>query len=150
MKPSDVRRKILEDHHRIRRLLRPTEDLARSVSLGESDLADSLRRLGALLLERLAAHLEWEDRHLGAALSEADAWGPERAERLAREHSEQRELLAHAAQRIEDERLPPRLLGSIMLDLVSLLHADMQEEEHACLDPSVLRDDVVGISVEAG
>ena len=58
MKPSDVRRKILEDHHRIRRLLRPTEDLARSVSLGESDLADSLRRLGALLLERLAGFVD--------------------------------------------------------------------------------------------
>ncbi len=37
-----------------------------------------------------------------------------------------------------------------LLDLVALLRDDMNEEESALLDESLLRDDVVGVDVTTG
>ena len=79
-----------------------------------------------------------------------DAWGEERAEILETDHREQRELLRDVIDKLRDHDRPPRVVAENVLDLVALLRQDMEEEEAMLLDPRVLRDDIVGIDVEAG
>ena len=98
----------------------------------------------------LARHMRWEDRHLGPALLDADAWGEERLARLRGDHREQREILAHSLERLRDSNRPGVLVTSDLRDLILMLRDDMEEEERDLLDPRVLRDDVVAIDLEAG
>ena len=146
MQPSEIRRRILEDHRRIRAALDSLERSAGAVANGERPLVWPLRVEGEELLD----HMHWEDLYLRPALLEADAWGRERASRLDHDHREQRQLLEWALARVTDQIRPPVLLARSLLDLAKLLRADMEHEEAALLDERVLRDDVVGIDVETG
>ncbi len=150
MQPSEVRRRILDDHREIRNMLLSVETLGREV-LGEGDgPVRALRLEGEMLLERLLTHMRWEDAYLGPALEHADAWGPERAAALESDHREQRELLRYALSSLRDASRPVPTLARTFVDLVDLLRRDMEDEEQTLLDPQVLRDDVVGIDVETG
>jgi hypothetical protein len=150
VRPSQIRAQVLDDHLAIRGMLLGLEDLANAVLGGRRELLRPLRLEGVSLLERLDRHMYWEDVHLAPALRRADAWGEERAEHLDRDHAEQRELLTHALERVEDPTRPAELLARNLLDLVALLREDMEDEERSLLDERVLRDDVVGIDVETG
>ncbi len=150
MRPSQVRRRVLEDHETLRTLLAQLDVLARETLSGDEQLLAPLRERAEALLARLAEHMRWEDRYLSQALRQADAWGRERAAALEREHQEQRAVLRHAVERLRDEDSPAPLLARELADLVERLRRDMQEEEQDLLDERVLRDDVVGIEVETG
>jgi hypothetical protein len=150
MKPSEVRRQILADHVAVRGMLLSVEALARQVIAGERSLSGALRLEGEGLLAFLRNHMSWEDRYLAPALHAADSWGSERAEQLDSDHREQRQLLQHSLETIEDESRPAALVARNLLDLVQLLRDDIEHEETALLDERVLRDDVVGIDVETG
>ena len=150
MQPSEIRRRILEDHRRIRAALDSLERSAGAVANGERPLVGPLRVEGEELLAKLLDHMRWEDLYLRPALLEADAWGRERASRLDHDHREQRQLLEWALAGVTDQSRPPVLLARSLLDLAKLLHADMEDEEAVLLDERVLRDDVVGIDVETG
>ena len=150
MKPSEVRRQVLADHVTVRGMLLSIESLAQQVIAGERNLAGALRFEGEGLLAFLRNHMSWEDRYLAPALRAADSWGAERAEQLESDHLEQRQLLQHALETIEDESRPPALVARNLLDLVQLLREDIEDEETTLLDERVLRDDVVGIDVETG
>lgn len=149
MRPSQVRRRVLEDHANLRNLLAELDALARETLSGEQ-LLGPLRERAEALLARLAEHMRWEDRYLSQALCEADAWGRERAGVLEREHREQRAFLRDAVERLRDEERPAPMLARELADLVERLRRDMQEEEQDLLDERVLRDDVVGVDVETG
>lgn len=150
MQPSEVRSHVLHDHEGIRDMLVGVEDLARRVIDGDETGVEELRESGRTLLETLERHMGWEDLHLAPALREADAWGQERAERLAADHLEQREVLRHTVAALADAGRPALVQAHTLLDFVRLLREDMVDEEQTLLDPRVLRDDVVGIDVEAG
>ena len=150
MRPEEVRNHILAEHARLRERLQDVESLGRGVLAGEAAMLERLRAAARALLLALSNHMGFEELHLARALRAADAWGCERAERLEREHREQRELLGSALDGLEDESRPPQLLARSLLDLVQLLEDDMRGEEHALLDPRVLRDDVVCIDAETG
>jgi hypothetical protein len=150
MKPSEVRRRVLDDHGTLRALLGGLEATARQVLAGESDLLESLRLQAEALLERLDRHMHWEDVHLRPALLESDAWGEARACRLDEDHREQREVLAYALASVADGRRPASVVARGLLDLVELLRADMDEEEQLLVSRRVLRDDVVAIDPEDG
>lgn len=150
MQASDVRRRILEDHQTLRAMLVSLERVAQEVLDGEAQLSGALRFEGETLMERLLEHMHWEDLYLRPALCEADAWGQERAERLDRDHREQREMLRYALASVEDASRPPLVVARQMLDLVRLLRDDMSEEEELLVNDRVLRDDVVSIDVETG
>ncbi len=147
MKPSEVRRHVLDDHSELRDMLVRLEALARDE---RNQTSDTLRLAGEALLERLATHMRWEDRYLGPAVREADGWGDARAALLAEDHREQREILGYALAQLRDGSRPKALVAVTLLDLVEMLRKDMEEEEAALLDPSVLRDDVVSIDTETG
>lgn len=150
MRPSEVREKVLADHIRLRATLDTIESLARGVARGAGDDVDELRRRGEDFLADLREHMQWEDTYLGPALLVADAWGKERANLLAEDHSEQRLVIDHLYADLRDRTRPALLLAWSLLDFVKLLRADIEREEETLLDERILRDDVVGIDVEAG
>lgn len=150
MRPSEVRDRVLHDHVGLRRRVDEIERLAKAVIANERHHIGGLRVYAKDLLGVLAEHMRWEDLYLAPALEDADAWGPERAELLAEDHREQREFLTSLVERLQDQRQPPVALAANLLELVERLRRDMEEEEAFFLDPDVLRDDVVGINVEAG
>ncbi len=80
-------------------------------------------------------------------LREADAWGDLRCAQLAEDHREQRNLLEYALRQLHDDGRPESIVAGNLLDLVAVLRDDMNEEESALLDESLLRDDVVGVVV---
>ena len=148
MKPSEVRRHILAEHVTIRGILLSIEAAARQVIEGERQLVGALRLEGEGLLAFLSDHMRWEDRYLAPVLCAADSWGPARAKQLESDHHEQRVLLQHALEAIEDQNRPPPLIARNLLDLVALLREDIEDEESSLLDERVLRDDVGGIEAE--
>ncbi len=150
MKPSEVRERTLRDHEGLRIALDRLERGCREAARGDSLLAGQLREAAHALLVDVERHMRWEERHLEPALREADAWGNERAERLRSDHREQRETFGQVLASLRDPGRPPALVTPMLLDLIALLRDDMAEEEDLLLDPRVLRDDVVGIDVEAG
>jgi len=150
MTPGEVRARILADHVAIRGMLLSLEEVARRVRGGELSLLGALRLEGEALLERLQAHMLWEDLHLAPALREADAWGEERAAKLDGDHREQRQVLAHCLAAVTDQSRPAPVVARTLLDLVGMLREDIEDEERLLLDERVLRDDVVGIDVETG
>jgi hypothetical protein len=147
LSPSQVRERVLADHRRLRGLL---DCIERLVTGGPVHSLAELKRAGEELHRVLARHMRWEDRYLGPAVLDADAWGEERLARLRRDHREQREILAHSLERLRDPGRPGVLVARDLRDLIMMLRDDMEDEERDLLDPSVLRDDVVAIDLEAG
>jgi iron-sulfur cluster repair protein YtfE (RIC family) len=141
---------VLADHMALRRQLEGLEASARRACEQPEADASQLRSEAEALVTTLSEHMRWEDRYLEPALRDADAWGVERAELLAKDHREQRELLGDVVAKLRDRHRPPRVVADNVLDLIALLREDMEEEEALLLDPRVLRDDVVGIDVETG
>lgn len=150
MKPEAVRRRVLADHHELRADLDRIELLAREILEGLRIPVEALRMETERLFARLETHMKWEEAYLLPALRDADAWGAERAQRLVCDHKEQRELLGFIQGRLRDAMRPSLAVARDATHLITLLRDDMLEEEHDLLDPDVLRDDVVGISVETG
>lgn len=149
MEPSAIRSRILSDHQRLRRDLERLEALVADVRIGRTPSA-ALRVDTEALLAWLRAHMRWEEAYLLPALREADAWGEARAERLIRDHREQRELLGFVNERVTDGTHPAALLLRDVAHLIELLRDDMRQEELELLDERVLRDDVVAIDVLTG
>jgi hemerythrin-like domain-containing protein len=150
MKPSEVRETVLREHLALRGILSRVESLAHLVAGDEPWRVGDLRAAAEALLDTLAKHIEWEDRHLGPALRNSDACGAERQARLESDHAEQREVLRHALERLHDEGRPATLVARNLLDLVTLLRAEMEDEESSLLGSDVLGNDAVGVDVEAG
>lgn len=150
MTPAETREWVLKDHRALRTVLDRLQELAQQVHDGDRRLLGPLRLEAEQFLHRFEEHTRWEDRHLRPALVEADAWGRERAERLDRDHAEQRQLLEDSLERLHQADRPPLLVARGVLDLIALIRTDMEEEERDLLDPRVLRDDVVSIDAEAG
>jgi len=148
MTPGEVRARILADHVAIRGMLLSLEHVAQRVRGGEQSLLGALRLEGDALLRHLQDHMFWEDLHLAPALRQADAWGEERAARLASDHREQRQVLGHCLAAVHDESRPAPVVARTLIDLVGMLRDDIEEEERLLLDERVLRDDVIGIDVE--
>ena len=145
MRPSEVRRRILQDHQALRGILLSLEALSKEV-LDKGQLVERpLRMQGEALLSQLRDHMDWEDAHLRPALLAADEWGEARAASLDSDHREQREMLGYALKRIRDTNAPPVILARGLLDLVKVLRQDMEEEESLFLDERQLRDGVVGL-----
>lgn len=148
MRPSDVRRRVLEDHAHIRRLLENLEKLVALYEKGDASVCEPLRDKGLELHAFLCEHLDREDVILAPALLEADAWGEERVRQLAAEHREQRELFAFILDRLRDSERPTALLARELRAFADILRIDMQHEEETELSEAILRDDGVGIDAE--
>jgi len=134
MKPAEIRERIRADHQALRPLLWAVAQLARRVQAGEDGAVEPLRARGVALHDRLEEHLGLEDRILLPLVRRSAGDGAARAERLAREHTEQRLLLDYILGRLRDERRPSLVLGRELLGFVDLLLEEMAEEEREVLD----------------
>ncbi len=131
MRPEQVRQRVLDDHVHLLGTLENLEQLAVQVVNGERQLTGALRSQGEALLAILLDHIRWEDEHLAPALREGG--GEDLVKRLEDDHREQRELLEHALERLQDPSRPPVLVGRNLIDLVTLLRQDMRDEEKRLL-----------------
>jgi hemerythrin-like domain-containing protein len=130
MRPGEIRARIQADHAALRVLLEEVAELARRVEAGRGEAVAPLRERGLALHDRLAAHLDVEDRILLPWLRTA---GEEPAERLATEHTEQRLLLEYILGRLRDAKRPSLVLGRELRGFVELLLDDMADEERRVL-----------------
>lgn len=128
---SEIRHRILEEHAELRAIAAAMEELAARVAEGEGSSLGALRLRGLELHERLCRHLELEDELLLPALRSAGRGGAERAERLCREHAEQRALLAYILERLSDLTRPSLVLGRELRNFAELLRDDMDYEDSA-------------------
>jgi iron-sulfur cluster repair protein YtfE (RIC family) len=150
MQPTAIRDRVLQDHRELRARVARLDALSRAALAGTLQDTEVLRAETRELIRSLEQHMGWEDEHLLPALAEADEWGEERVQRMRNDHREQRELLRYATLVVDDPSRALDLLARTTLDLARLLQDDMQDEEEVMLDPSVLRDDPIGIDVESG
>ena len=150
MSASEVRSSVLKDHAELRKHLDRIDDAVSTLQERGGQDTLPLLEMTETLFSSLTVHMAWEETHLARVLREADAWGPEREARLLREHAEQREMFVGVIARLRALRGDPTALADELRGLVHLIREDMSEEEFCLLDPNVLRDDVVGIEVEAG
>lgn len=150
MQPSQVRQHVLDDHVKLRAQLERLESLAVDTLDGKEGLLELLRSETRRFYDELLVHMKWEDEYLGRVLFEIDAWGEERARRLAEEHREQRQRLASSVDALMDESRSHLQVASDLLGLIGWLREDMEEEEQVTLDPRVIRDDVISVDVETG
>lgn len=150
MDPSQVRRKILDEHEQLRRRLDVLETRAQGLAGGDSTrVAPTLDALSTMR-QVFADHLALEEAILVPALRDTDSFGPERARQVLAEHREQRVEMAELARELAHPGVSPSVVGQRVLDWVEALRVDMAHEERAILSPDLLRDDVVAIGLEAG
>lgn len=144
--PNNVREHILEQHREIAVELRLLQSFAESHPFDLGRIRAQTHRL----LPMLTAHRALEDQILAPALIEADAWGDMRSASLATHHEVQEAHIRVLSKRILHEALPDRIVRNAVSALVSLLQAEMRQEEDELLRPEVLRDDVIAIDAMGG
>ena len=126
MSVRDARDDILREHEELRAAVAGIEALVVRFERGELE-EESLREAARSLYTRLVAHLALEDRLLVPSLR--DVAGQDVAERLSRDHAEQRSLLGYLIGRLVPEAAPPALVASDLRQFLTLLHTDMDSEE---------------------
>lgn len=129
MDPKAVRERILDDHGRLRDQLAAIESLADRFEKAGAEVGAELREHGLVLCELFASHLSFEDAQLSPILRAIPGRGDALADRLAREHREQRELLRFLVGRLEQESRPTTLVARELASFCEYLREDMAHEE---------------------
>jgi hemerythrin-like domain-containing protein len=138
VKAADIRRSILEEHEHLRRLLAELEPVLQAFEAEESGVGSKLRERGLALYERLARHLDSEQDLVTPALRASGPDGDRRADRLAHEHREQRELLRYLMSRLDTQDQPTLLVAREVRSFIAYLHLDMAHEEETMLTDEIL------------
>lgn len=148
---TTIRSVILTEHDELRSELSSIEAQLDLVASGDVPAQAALHARMAKFLGTFLHHIENEEEILRPVLKDIDAWGPQRIARMDTEHLEQRALVlrlsgvtpAAAAQEQWEWVAEVR-------SFINRLREDMVSEEHDCLDPTVLRDDLIAIDVFGG
>jgi hypothetical protein len=143
VKPEQIGKQIIAEHITLKATLEQLESVADEVLAKGDDRLDALRNLAADFGDALLAHMDWEDTNLAPALLACGERGEEPAARLARDHSEQRDLLEHIFRGLADASRPGRIVARNLLDLCRLLSSDFVDEEEMLLEAGFLPDDAV-------
>jgi hypothetical protein len=141
--PHVVRERVLEQHGRLRDLLKLALGASAEALQGSRCDRLTLARFGRELELRFQAHLAFEEHALAPVLARADLWGPERVVALHEEHGRQRAELRALVDGIDGGWTPDEVavaLRSLATDLL----LDMDEEERGCLSAVVFEDDFIG------
>jgi hypothetical protein len=140
MSPGDVRRRILDDHRRIRSLLDRIDNLAEQAPR-DAGAASSLRMTSLTALRFLLHHIDLEDAILAPALQEADAWGAVRVDELHATHARQRREFRALSATLRGDGGELSTVIEAMKVLSAEVRADMMEEEATLLNVDMLRED---------
>ncbi len=133
MPRSEVRDRIVADHATLRERLDEIESLADRFDKEGADAGDELRELGTALCEIFASHISFEDAQLAPILRERAPGGDVLADRLAREHCEQRELLHYLVARLAEESRPTTVVARELRGFCRNVREDMAHEESTLL-----------------
>ena len=144
--PSEVRRRILEEHGKLRRLLIDLDALADAVLQGNSGLGARLRDKSTEIYELLRDHIDLEDRILAPALRETPGFGELREQRLLEHHAEQRKQFEDALAELRVGPPSPQGLARRIRELVADIRLDMAHEDKDLLNPDLLRDDPINVA----
>jgi iron-sulfur cluster repair protein YtfE (RIC family) len=147
--PAEVRALVLAQHEELRQLIHEAQKATAWHGDPSFQGTEHMVRLAEALYARFENHLRFEERFLFPALRGADIWGDERVAALTKEHAEQRRDL-EAFIDLVDSECPPEELRVALEGLSALLLGDIEEEEDACLDADLLRDDVVAVDQMVG
>lgn len=150
--PAQVRAAILDEHGKIRALLKQIEADALALlacSVPKSGARKALRERALDLCDHMAAHIAFENQVLVPVVRVVDAWGPVRAQRIVEEHEEQLELLRTYADILTGDNASNQGVSAIVWQLVQCIGHDMREEEAQVLSPEFLSYRV-GQDVETG
>jgi hemerythrin-like domain-containing protein len=129
MDAEQTRSRILEDHVRLRGMLDELERTIDRFETGGREVGRELRAHGVELFEVFAAHIQLEDATLVPALSALGESGKHRAERLAHEHAEQRELIEFLLKRLADDHRPSLVVARELQAFVQYVRQDMAHED---------------------
>jgi iron-sulfur cluster repair protein YtfE (RIC family) len=140
--PGDVRKRILDQHARLREMLDELAPLATRFEEGEGTVGARLRQAALALYESFDAHLRDEERTLEPALRARGAEGCRMADRLRREHHEQDELLGYLLSRLGDNLNPTLLVAREVRHFIEYLRLDMAYEESTLLTAALLPDEI--------
>ena len=147
--PAQVRELVLAQHRELRDLLHKAEKATAWEGEPSFQRAEHLIHISEELYARFENHLRFEEHLMFPALRDADVWGEERVAALTKEHAQQRHDLEEFIDLVDSE-CPPEELRRALEALSRLLLEDIEEEEDACLDADLLRDDVVAIDQVSG
>ncbi|MBS1148855.1 MAG: hypothetical protein H6Q89_553 [Myxococcaceae bacterium] len=140
---SKIRRIILAEHDVLRGALRTIEAGLGKVAEGDVPAQITARSQLKQLLATFLKHIEHEERILRPVLKDIDAWGPERIAAMDSEHKEQRARVEYLSGPL-GEAAPTKWVEEVR-QFIGHLREDMATEEQDCLDPRLLRDDVIVI-----
>src|SRR5512147_522438 len=129
MNPGEIRRRIVEEHARLRKMLDELAPLAERFEGGDGAVGAPLRDAALALYDRFAAHLAHEENSLEPALRARGAQGQRLADRLRHEHEEQRELLQYLLGRLRNHENPTVLVAREVRHFVEYVRLDMAYEE---------------------
>jgi iron-sulfur cluster repair protein YtfE (RIC family) len=141
MDAKAVRVQIVGEHEALKELLAEVEALARKfeqLAEGDAAIGRQLHTLGLTLYEKFGMHLENEQGLLEPVLRAAGHSGERLADRLVREHREQRELLKYLVGRIEKHPVPTILVARELQNFAGFLRVEMAHEEETMLSDQVL------------
>jgi hemerythrin-like domain-containing protein len=133
MSGEKIREAILAEHGQLRRMLDELAPLADRFETGETGVGVALRDAARALYETFAAHLAREEHSLEPALRGLGTEGQRMADRLAREHAEQRELLTYLVGRLRNAANPTLLVAREVRNFIEYLRLDMTHEETTLL-----------------
>jgi iron-sulfur cluster repair protein YtfE (RIC family) len=148
-RPAEVRAQVLAQHHELKELIQRAQKATTWPGEPSFERAEHVVRLAEELYARFENHLRFEERFLFPALRDADVWGDERVAALTKEHALQRGDLERFIDLV-DSQCPPEELRGALAALSEKLLEDIAEEEDACLDADLLRDDLVAVDQMVG
>jgi len=140
LSPGQVRARILADHVTLRGVLDDIDALAKCFRAGDPGVGAQLRDTGAEFFELFASHLKLEDALLLPAIQNLRE-GDFLADRLEREHREQRELIHFLLARLNQDDRPTNLVASELASFSDYVRKDMTHEEETILREGLLSDD---------
>jgi hypothetical protein len=144
--PQSVHDTVIEQHKRLREMLRIALEASTGALRGSRCDLLTLARVTREMELRFLAHLHFEETALAPVLASADLWGPERVQALLEEHARQRSELRTVVEGIETG-WTPETVAVTLRSLATDLLIDMDEEEHGCLQAGVFKEDAIEVGV---
>ena len=144
--PSEVRRRVLSGHRALREQLLELRRECSELAGDGAECLDALRLRAEAVKDALDAQIDLEARVLIPVLEEIPGFGDIHAEDLTRHHVEQRRLYAELVALIRSGR-PNTEVAPEAQTLLDLLRREFVWEDRELLDPEVVKDDTIDISI---
>ena len=144
--PSEVRRRVLSGHQVLREQLLALRKACSELGADGEDDFTSIRLRAEAVRDALEAQIEVEANILAPVLEETPGFGEIRCEELAAHHVAQRRLFSEFVSMLDPAR-PPRGFTDRACEVLDLLRRELVWEDRELLDPDVVKDDTIDISL---